>query len=168
MSLYPLIHEMHKLLGQADAWFDKAIAHASAKKFDPETMLHWRHAPDMLPFTQQIQFTCDQAKYAASRAAGKDTPSHPDTEKTVAELRARIASVRSYLDGFKPADFDGAADRMLSLPRWEGKKMTAFDYVIQHAQPNFYFHLTSTYLLMRANGVDVGKRDFLGTLDYRA
>jgi hypothetical protein len=168
MSLYPLVRQMHKLLGQADVWFDKAIAHATAKKFDPETMLQWRHAPDMFPFTQQVQFTCDQAKFAAARGAGKDVPPHPDTEKTIAELRARIATVRTYLDTFTTADFDGAADRMLGLPRWEGKKMTAYDYVIQHAQPNFYFHLSSTYLLMRHNGVDVGKRDFLGTLDFRA
>jgi hypothetical protein len=122
----------------------------------------------MFPLTQQIQFTCDQAKYAASRGAGKDTPSHPDTEKTVAELRARVASVIAYLDTFKPADFDGASDRLLSLPRWEGKKMSALDYVTEHATPNFFFHATTAYLLLRHNGVDVGKRDFLGALNFRS
>lgn len=168
MSLYLTIREMHKVLGQMNVWLDKAVAHATAKKFDPESMLHWRIAPDMLPLTSQIQFTCDQAKFAASRGAGKDTPSHPDTEKTIAELRARIANVVAYLDTFKQNDFDGAADRTISLPRWEGKKMTVLDYVTEHAMPNFFFHATTTYLLLRHNGVEVGKRDFLGTLNYRS
>ena len=83
-------------------------------------MLTWRIAPDMFPLAQQIQFTCDQAKFAASRGAGKDVPAHPDTEKTIAELRARVATVITHLDSFKAADFDGAGERMISLPRWEG------------------------------------------------
>ena len=168
MSLYLTIREMHKVLGQIPLWLDKAAAHATAKKFDPETMLHWRIAPDMFPLARQIQFTCDQAKFAASRGAGKDTPAHPDTETTTAELRARVATVMTYLDTFKATDFDGAGDRTLSLPRWEGKKMSALDYVVEHAAPNFFFHATTTYLLMRHNGVDIGKRDFLGTLNYRS
>jgi hypothetical protein len=93
-------------------------------------------------------------------------PSHPDTEKTVAELRARIATVIAFLDTFKAADFDGTDARKLSLPRWEGKSMTATDYVIQHAMPNFFFHLTTAYDLLRHNGVDIGKRDFLGQLTF--
>lgn len=168
MSLFLTIREMHKVLGQVNVWLDKAVAHATAKKFEPESMLHWRIAPDMFPLTQQLQFTCDQAKFAASRAAGKETPAHPDTEKTIADIRARIATVTTYLDTFKASDFDGAGDRMISLPRWEGKKMTALDYVVEHATPNFFFHATTAYLLLRHNGVDVGKRDFLGTLNYRA
>jgi len=168
MSLYLTIREMHKVLGQIPLWLDKAAAHATAKKFDPESMLHWRIAPDMFPLTRQIQFVCDQAKFAASRGAGKDTPSHPDTETTIAELRTRISTVMTYLDTFKATDFDGAADRTLSLPRWEGKKMSALDYVVEHASPNFFFHATTTYLLMRHNGVDIGKRDFLGALNYKS
>jgi len=168
MSLYLTIREMHKVLGQIPLWLDKAAAHATAKKFDPESMLHWRIAPDMFPLTRQIQFVCDQAKFAASRGAGKDTPSHPDTETTIADLRTRISTVMTYLDTFKATDFDGAADRTLSLPRWEGKKMSALDYVVEHATPNFFFHATTTYLLMRHNGVDIGKRDFLGALNYRS
>ena len=168
MSLYLTIREMHKVLGQIPLWLDKAAAHATAKKFDPESMLHWRIAPDMFPLTRQIQFVCDQAKFAASRGAGKDTPSHPDTETTIAELRTRISTVMTYLDTFKATDFDGAADRTLSLPRWEGKKMSALDYVVEHATPNFFFHATTTYLLMRHNGVDIGKRDFLGALNYKS
>jgi hypothetical protein len=168
MSLYLITREMHKVLGQFNVWLDKAVAHATAKKFDPETMLTWRIAPDMFPLTQQIQFTCDQAKFAASRGAGKETPSHADDQKTIADLRARVQTVMTYLDTFKAADFDGANDRMISLPRWEGKKMSALEYVLQHAQPNFFFHATSTYLLLRHNGVDVGKKDFLGALEFRS
>ncbi len=168
MSLYLTIREMHKVLGQFNVWLDKAVAHATAKKFEPETMLTWRMAPDMFPLAQQIQFTCDQAKFAAARGAGKEAPPHPDSEKTIAELRARVQSVIAYLETFKAADFDGAGDRTLSLPRWEGKKMTALGYVTEHAMPNFFFHASCTYLLLRHNGVDVGKRDFLGTLNYLA
>lgn len=167
MTLFLLIREMNRILGQMDGWFDKAAAHATAKKFDPDTMVHWRMAPDMLPFSAQVGIACDTAKFAASRATGKDAPSHADDQKTVAEMRARIASVRQYLDGFKDADFAGADERTVSLPRWEGKKMTATDYVIEHSVPNFMFHATTTYLLLRHNGVDVGKRDFLGQLNMR-
>ena len=94
MSLYLTIREMHKVLGQLPLWLDKAAAHATAKKFDPETMLHWRIAPDMFPLARQIQFTCDQAKFAASRGAGKDTPAHPDTETTTAEAGVSSRSGR--------------------------------------------------------------------------
>ena len=167
MSTYATVREMKKVLLNMNVWLDKAIAFAGSKKFDPETMLTWRLAPDMFSFVRQVQATCDQAKFAASRAAGKETPSHPDTETTVAELRARIATVVAYLDTFTAKDFDGAEERTLSLPRWEGKHMSAADYVTEHAMPNFFFHATATYLLLRHNGVDVGKRDFLGALSYR-
>jgi uncharacterized protein len=167
MSLHLLVLEMKKLLGNVDGWLDKAVAHATARKFEPDTLLTSRLAPNMFPLVQQIQAICDHAKYAASRATGKDAPAHPDTEKTLAELRARIAAVRSYLDTFTAADFDGAASRSVSLPRWEGKSLSGLDYVIEHAMPNFFFHLGMTYALLRHNGVEVGKRDYLGTLSFR-
>ncbi|HEY0255354.1 MAG TPA: DUF1993 domain-containing protein [Kofleriaceae bacterium] len=167
MSLYLLIREMHKVLGQMDSWFEKVGAHATAKKFDVDSIIHWRMAPDMLPFSAQIGIACDTAKFAAARATGKEAPSHSDDQKTVAEMRTRIESVRTFLDGFKESDFAGTDDRMISLPRWEGKKMTATDYVIEHSVPNFMFHSTTAYLLLRHNGVDVGKKDFLGPLTYR-
>jgi hypothetical protein len=166
MAIYKIVLEMTKLLGSLDRCLDKATAHATAKKFDVDTLLHARMAPDMLPLSFQVQATCDQAKFAAARASGKDVPSHPDTEKTVADLRARIATVIAFLDTFKAADFDGTDARKLSLPRWEGKSMTATDYVIEHSMPNFFFHLTTAYDLLRHNGVDIGKRDFLGQLTF--
>jgi hypothetical protein len=166
MAIYKIVLEMTKLLGSLDRCLDKATAHATAKKFDVDTLLHARMAPDMLPLSFQVQATCDQAKFAAARASGKDAPSHPDTEKTVADLRARIATVIAFLETFKAADFEGTDARKLSLPRWEGKSMTATDYVIEHAMPNFFFHLTTAYDLLRHNGVDIGKRDFLGQLTF--
>jgi hypothetical protein len=166
MAIHKIVLEMKKVLGNIDRCLDKATAHATAKKFDVDTLLHARVAPDMLPLSFQIQTMCDQAKFAAARASGKDVPSHPDTEKTVAELRARIATVIAFLDTFKASDFDGTDARKISLPRWEGKAMTATDYVIEHAMPNFFFHAATTYDLLRHNGVEIGKRDFLGQLSY--
>jgi hypothetical protein len=167
MSLYPFVLEMKKLLGQIDGWLDKAQAHATARKFDVNTLLQARLAPDMFPLVRQIQATCDQAKFAAARTTGKEVPSHPDTETTMDELRKRVASVIAFLDGFTAADFEGADDRKVTTPRWEGKSMTAREYFVQHSSPNFFFHYTSTYALLRHNGVDVGKRDYLGPLPLK-
>jgi uncharacterized protein len=167
MSIYTNIREMKKVLEGMSGWLDKAVAFAAAKKFEPDTILTWRIAPDMFPLGRQVQMTCDQAKYAASRASGKEAPAHPDTETTIAQLKERIASAAAYVGTLEDKDFAGAHDRSISLPRWEGKKMAATDYVIEHAQPNFFFHATTVYLLLRHNGVDVGKRDFLGALSYR-
>lgn len=167
MSLHLIVLEMKKLLGSLDTCLEKAAVHAAAKKYEPSVLLHSRLAPDMFPLIRQIQIACDQAKYAASRAAGKDTPSHPDTEQTLDEIRARITTVIAYLGEFSAADFDGASARSISLPRWEGKSMTATDYVIEHAMPNFFFHYTTAYAILRHNGVDIGKRDYLGSFTFR-
>src|SRR5512139_689112 len=141
MSIYVFVLEMKKLLRNLDACIDKAVAYAQAKKFDPNVLVQCRLAPDMFPFVRQVQSTCDQAKFAASRLAGKDPPSHPDTEQTIDELKKRIASVVSYLDGFSEQDFARVEDRVVSRPQWEGKSLTAINYFVEHAQPNFYFHL---------------------------
>jgi hypothetical protein len=167
MSLHTFVLEMKKLLGQMDGWLAKAAAHAEAKKFDVNVLFQQRLAADMLPLMFQIQSACDQAKYAAARTTGKEPPSHPDTEKTLDEARKRIATVIAYLDTFKREDFVGVEDRKISLPRWEGKSMTGLDYFVEHVQPNFYFHFTMAYALLRKFGVDVGKRDYLGSLSMR-
>jgi hypothetical protein len=167
MSIYANVLEMKKLLGQVDVWLTKATAHAAARNFDPNVLLQCRLAPDMFPLVRQVQTACDSAKYAASRAAGKEPPSHADTEQTVDDLRKRIATVTSYLGTFSARDFEGTDTRTVKLPRWEGKSMTATDYFVEHAQPNFFFHLTTAYVILRNNGVDVGKRDYLGALSLR-
>ena len=167
MSIYPFVLEMKKLLRGLDGMLDKAVAYASVKKFDPNVLMQARLAPDMFPFVRQVQSVCDQAKYAVSRCAGRETPSHPDTEQTIDDLKKRIATVVAYFDEYSAKDFEGLENRTVTTPRWEGKSLTALNYFIEHAQPNFYFHLTTTYAILRHNGVDVGKRDFIGQLSWR-
>jgi len=123
--------------------------------------------PDLFPLVKEIQSSWDVAKLAAVRLTGKEAPSHPDTETTIAELRARVQSVLAFLGGLTAADFADAGTRTVTQPRWEGRVMTGHDYFLEHALPNFYFHITHAYALLRHNGVHVGKRDFLGTLSLR-
>ena len=164
---YDLFLEMKKMLGQVGTWLDKAEAHAKEKNFDPNLFVSFRLAPDQLAFARQIQIACDTAKLGASRLTGKEAPSHADTEQTLDDLRARLKSVISYLDGFAEKDFEGAATRSVTQPRWEGRVMTGKDYFIEHVQPNFYFHAAHTYAVLRHNGVPVGKKDYLGALSQR-
>ncbi len=167
MTIFPFVLEIKKLLGNLDTFLGKAIAHAEAKKYDPNTLLQFRLAPDMLPLVFQIQSTCDSAKYAAARTSGKTPPSHADTETTIDETRKRIATVVAYLDEFKASDFEHVTTHKISLPRWEGKAMNGLDYFIEHAQPNFMFHLSMSYAILRHNGIEVGKRDYLGTMSMK-
>lgn len=165
---FETIKQMKKHLGQLDKWLESASAIAEAKKFDAKNFMTLRLAVDQFTFARQVQVVCDTAKTAAARLAGKDAPSHPDTEQTLEELRARIKTVITYLDGFSANDFADAASQKISQPRWEGKTMTGADYFLEHAQPNFYFHLTTAYAILRHNGVGLGKRDFLGALTMQA
>ncbi len=160
--------QMKKHLRQLDTWLVAAEGHAKAKSFDSAVFLGARLSPDQFAFARQVQTTCDTAKLAASRLSGKEAPSHPDTEQTIEQLRARVASVLAYLDGLPPGAFAHAAEASITQPRWEGKTMTGADYFVEHAIPNFYFHLTHAYALLRHNGVPVGKRDFLGPLTQKA
>lgn len=160
--------QFKKMLGQLDKWLEAAEAHAKAKSFDGNVFLGLRLAPDQFAFARQVQTACDTAKLAASRLSGKDAPSHPDTEQTLEELRTRVRAVVAYLDGFTAKDFESAATRVVTQPRWEGKTMSGADYFIEHALPNFFFHVTHSYAILRHNGVGLGKRDYLGTLSLRA
>lgn len=160
--------QMKKQLRQLDQWLDAAAAFAATKAFDPNLFLEFRLAPDQFRFARQVQIACDTAKLAASRLSGKDAPTHADDETTLAALQARIRSVLGYLDGLTADDFAGAATRVVTQPRWEGKVMTGSDYFLEHAMPNFYFHVTHAYALLRHNGVPLGKRDYLGALSLRA
>ena len=160
--------QMKKQLGQIDKWLDAAVAAATEKSFDANLFLGFRLSPDQFAFSRQIQITCDTAKLGASRLTGKAAPAQPDTEPTVDELRARVKATIAYLDGFSAKDFENAAKATVTQPRWEGKTMTGADYFLEHVLPNFYFHLTTSYAILRHNGVSVGKRDFLGTLTQHA
>ena len=164
---YELFSQMKKTLGQLSTWLDKAEAFAKEKSFDANLFVNFRLAPDQLPFVKQVQIACDTAKLGASRLTGKEAPSHADNEQTLAELRTRIASVISYLDGYSEKDFEGASTRSITQPRWEGKVMTGKDYFLEHVQPNFYFHAAHAYAILRHNGVPVGKKDYLGALSQR-
>jgi hypothetical protein len=166
--IYQTISQMKKMLGNLDKWLDAAAAFAKEKSFDPNVFLGLRLAPDQFAFARQVQAACDTLKLAAARLAGKDAPSHPDTEQTLDELHARVRAVLGYVNGFTEKDFEGAATRTISTPRWEGKVMTGADYFLEHALPNFFFHVTHTYAILRHNGVNLGKRDYLGPLSLRA
>jgi hypothetical protein len=165
--MFDTIREMKKLLGQLSTWLDAAASHAQSKSFDPNVFLGLRLAPDQFPFSRQVQTACDTLKISVSRLTGKDAPTHPDTEQTLDELRERVKSTLAYVDGFTAKDFEGAATRVIRQPRWEGKVMSGGDYFSEHALPNFFFHLTHTYAILRHNGVNIGKRDYLGTLSLR-
>ena len=167
MTLYPLVLEMKKLLGHMNGWIDKAEANAAAKGYDASTLLQARLAPDMFPLVGQFQNACDSAKFAAAFTAGKEPPSHPDVEVSFSELRTRIVSVIEYLGTFTEADFENADAREVKRPRWEGRSMRATDYFIEQALPNFFFHLATAYAILRHNGVELGKRDYIGKLSFR-
>ena len=165
---FEMLGQMKKQLGQIDKWFDAATAHAKAKSFKPSVFLTLRMAPDQFAFTRQVQIASETARQVASRLTGKEAPAQPDTEQSLDELRARVRAAIAYLDGFTAKDFEGAATRSITQPRWEGKTMTGHDYFVEHGLPNFYFHLTHVYAILRHAGVTVGKRDYLGALTQRA
>jgi hypothetical protein len=162
--IHDTILQMKKLLHQLDQWLDAATAYAQKKPFDANTLLSARLAPDQFPFVRQVQSACDTAKFAAARLSGKDAPKQEDNEQTIDALHARIRSTVEWLDGFTAKDFDGAETRTVHNPRWEGKVMRGADYFREHSIPNFYFHLVHAYAVLRHNGVDIGKRDYLGPL----
>lgn len=156
-----------KMLHNLTAILDKGAAYADTKKFDMDVLLQSRLAPDQFPLMRQIQITCDTAKLGASRLTGKDAPKHDDTEKTLADAKARIASTISYLQSLSPADYKEAATRHVTTPRWEGQYLNGEEFVLHHMIPNFYFHVTTAYSILRNNGVEVGKKDYLGAMPFR-
>jgi hypothetical protein len=160
---YLIIHQCSQALKNIEVWFDKAEQHAAAKKFDVGVLMTSRLAPDMREFIYQIQSACDYVKGAAAWLSGQTPPRHADTEKTVDELRVRIRKTVAFAESVNEAQYDGAADRKVS---WGGKTIGGEDYLLQIAIPNIYFHLTSAYAILRHNGVDIGKRDFLGPVRW--
>lgn len=144
------------------AWLDKAEAHAKAKGFDTANYLGLRLAPDMLPFSRQIQIASDGAKACVSRLAGAEVPKWDDTESTLDELRARIRRTLEHVQGFGPARIDGSEGRAIVIPLRSGEVRFDGQRYLEHwALPNFYFHVMTTYALLRHAGVDLGKNDFL-------
>jgi hypothetical protein len=166
-SYFATVTQLKKMLGQVEGWIEKAHAFAQQKKFEPNNLLSARLAPDQYPLLQQLRATCDAAKFCAQRTTGKEAPKHPDNETTFEELRARIKSVISYLDGLTEKDFAGADEKLVVLPFIPGKAMRAQDYFVELGVPNFFFHVNHVYAILRHNGVDLGKMDYTGSLTLR-
>jgi hypothetical protein len=164
MSMYQAsVPAFRRMLKNLSGIIDKASAHASAKKIDPAVFASSRLAPDMLPFNRQIHLTCDFAKNTVARLAGLEPPKFPDEEKTFEEFKARIAKTLDYIDTIKASQIDGSEERDITIPI--GGKPTTFKgqpYLVNFALPNFYFHATTAYDILRHNGVELGKWDFLG------
>ena len=166
LSMYEAsIPVFQRALINLSAILTKAAAHAEAKKFDPVVLVNARLAPDMLPLSRQIQIAVDHARGAAARLAGVERPPVADTETTRDELQARIASTLAYIGTFAPAQIDGSEAREITLPLRTGEvKLKGQPYLLHFALPNFWFHVTTAYAILRHNGVDIGKLDFLGPL----
>jgi hypothetical protein len=148
---------------------DKASACAAAKKFDPAVFLNWRLAPDMLTFTRQIQIACDMAKNGASRLAGVEPPKFDDNETSIEALKARVAKTLAHVKSLDAGKIDGATDRTITFPLGPNNKgeMKGGDYLNHFVLPNFYFHITTTYAMLRSCGVEIGKQDFLGKIPMK-
>lgn len=154
-----------RTLSNLQNWFDKAEAHAQAKKFEPAVLLGARLAPDMLPFTKQVQIACDSAKFAVARLSGVDAPKFEDTETSFADLRLRIASTLEYIRSVPAAKIDGTENKDIVVPRRDGSMTLKGEVYLKHySLPNLYFHVMTAYALLRHNGVDLGKGDFLGAV----
>jgi len=151
------------ILGNLSAILDKTQAHVEAKKLDETALTGFRLYPDMLPMARQIMIVTDTAKGLVARLAGVEIPVYEDTEKTIPELKARIAKTIAYLQSFKPAQIDGTEDKEIVIKRGDKEtRYTGMQFTLGHAVPNFYFHVTTTYAILRHNGVEIGKRDYLG------
>jgi hypothetical protein len=162
---YQVIAQCTQNLKNLEGCLDKAEQHASAKKFDTGVFVSSRLAPDMKPLSYQIQSACDYVKGAAAWLSGQTAPKHEDTEKTFEELRARIRKTVAFAAGIKEQQYAGASDRKVSFTWAPGKTMSGQDYFLQMAIPNIFFHISMAYAILRNNGVDVGKMDFLGPIN---
>jgi hypothetical protein len=156
-----------RMLQNLSRCLDKASAFAETKKFDVEVLLQSRLAPDQFHLLRQIQVACDTAKTGVARLTGQEPPAHADDEKTLGEAKARIDKVVSYLQTFKPEHFAGAEERHITQPRWAGKYLNGKEFALMHLVPNVYFHVATAYAILRQNGVDVGKKDYLGVMPFK-
>jgi hypothetical protein len=157
------IPPLTRTLGALTTILTKGEAHCSAKGIDPQAMLAFRLYPDMFPFTRQVQLACDFAARIPPRLTGSEMPSYPDTEASFAELLARVAKVRADIATYGPERFEGAAGRQIAIKtRVAELQMTGLVFLTQYALPQFYFHVTAAYTILRHNGVELGKRDYMG------
>lgn len=154
---------LKRMLGSLSTLLAKAAAHAEAKKIDPAVLVGARLFPDMFALARQVQIATDQAKGCAARLAGVEVPKYEDTETTIAELQARLAKTIAFLDSLTPAQIDGSEDKDIVVQVRDLKlDFKGQDYLMQWVLPNFYFHVTTAYNILRHNGIEIGKKDFLG------
>jgi hypothetical protein len=158
---------MVKSLRSLDSWLDKAVAHAKARGFEPDAFLGTRLAPDQFDLRRQLQSACDTAKFAGARLTGTTAHSDADDETTLEQLRERIARTAAFLEGLSPEAYDGAEARQITLSFVPGMFLTGTDYLLHYAQPNFAFHLTHAYAILRKGGVQLGKMDYLGAVPFQ-
>jgi hypothetical protein len=153
-------------LGNLQGCLDKAERHAAARNFDVDVLLNSRLAPDQHPFIYQVQSACDYVKGAAGWLSGQAPPKHADDERTIGELRERIRKTLAFTESVEESQYAGASERKVKLSWAPGKVIGGRDYLLQITIPNVFFHITTAYAILRHNGVDVGKMDFLGPLDF--
>ena len=165
-TYYAAVSQCTQALRNLETWLDKAEQHAAAKKFDVGVLLSDRLAPDMQPLIYQVQSACDYVKAAAAWLSGQTPPKHEDNEQTIEEVRARIRKTVAFAESVKEAQFADAAARGVSLSWAPGKVLGGKDYLLQMSIPNIYFHLAMAYAILRHSGVDVGKMDFLGPINW--
>lgn len=166
ISMYEAIVPIaNRMFGSLSAILDKGAAFAEAKKIDQTVLTSARLAPDMFPLTRQVQIACDVIKGGVARLGGVEIPKHEDNETTFAELKARVATVRDFVNSVPAANFAGSESKALTLKMRHGDMHfdSGLDYLRYFVLPNFYFHITTTYAILRHNGVELGKSDFLGS-----
>jgi hypothetical protein len=165
---FQIVSQCVQNVKQLEKMLDKAEQFAGAKKFDVSVLVTSRLAPDMKNFIYQVQSACDYVKGAAGWLSGQPLPKHEDTEQTVAELRARIHKACAFAESVTEAQYAGAVERKVTFSWMPGKYVSGHDYLLQMAVPNIYFHVTTAYAILRHNGVDVGKLDFIGPVNFVA
>ncbi|MBI5644823.1 DUF1993 domain-containing protein [Candidatus Kaiserbacteria bacterium] len=171
-NLYTItIPPMIKALGALSALLEKAKVHADTKKTPhrsfEEALLNDRLVFDQFPFIRQVQIASDNAKNSAKRLGEVDVPTFDDTEKTVDELKMRLEKTVAFLKTVRPEDIKGKESSKVSLPYWNGKSLTGFEYATEYLIPNFYFHVTTAYSILRKNGLEIGKDDYIGGLPLK-
>ena len=163
---YQTISQCTQMLKNLESWLDKAEQYAGAKEFDVGVLMNGRLAPDMKPFIYQVQSACDYVKAAAAWLSGQTPPKHEDNEQTIAEVRARIPKTVAFAESVPEAQYAGAAERKVSLSGASGKVLGGEDYLLQMTIPNVYFHIVMAFAILRNNGVDIGKMNFLGPIRW--
>jgi hypothetical protein len=163
---YQTISQCTQMLKNLENWLDKAEEYAGAKTFDVGILMTSRLAPDMKPFIYQVQSACDYVKAAAAWLSGQTPPKHEDNEQTIDEVRARIRKTVAFAESVTEAQYAGAAQQKVSLSWAPGKALGGEDYLLHMTMPNVYFHIAMAYAILRRNGVDIGKMDFLGPINW--